>query len=125
MTAALHDLAAPDSIHEFPVSLEKLISGQLIAECPFEGLEHAVFERAAITRDQKKSYVDVPIRVAMAQAKDLGANLCVDRELLRKLASQCAPQVLSILDLASRKFPLQPVRIGTMALANQHSPVLY
>ena len=59
------------------------------------------------------------------QAKDLFVDLRLDRKLLCQLAAKRGFQFFALFNLTSRKLPLHSVRVGMMALADQHPAALY
>ncbi len=69
--SGLNNFALRDSIHQFAIRFEKVISVQFAARRPFDSLKDSVLDPTAIRPDQKENHFNIPVWVAMAQAKDL------------------------------------------------------
>ena len=113
------DFCIGDSHHQFAVRLKEIEFSELGPRRPLKRFEYLIVHRPSKAPDCKEGHFDVAVRVAVALAKDLLADIGVDREFLGEFAVKGRLQVLAIFDLASGEFPLQPVRVGVMALADQ------
>ncbi len=121
----LDNFTSRNPLHQFPISLKEIIRRQILARDPSDGLKYPVADCSAIRWDQKEDYLNVAVRVAMAQAEDFLAHVSLDGQFLREFPLERTFQILLVADLAARELPLQAVRVRPVALANQYPIAIY
>ncbi len=78
----LNNFASGNSGHELAVGFEEVVAGEGGARRPRDGLERLVAHLAPNGGDTEEDDFDVPVGIAVTQAKNFLAHLGLDRELL-------------------------------------------
>src|SRR3954452_7842566 len=98
--------------------------GEALRRLPCDTLEREALRIANEIRDQVEHKKDgCPLRIRPRIADHLTPNARLNSEFLFEFTSQCVGRRLAAFDFASRKLPLQAVRIRLLALTNEDATV--
>jgi hypothetical protein len=118
----LADLASCQAVHDLSIGFEEVEAGKIFRARPDKPFKFPILGHSGVPGNPEKLQANTKtVRITVVGPVDLGADLCVDPQLFRKLSAQACLRHLAGFDLAAGKLPLQPEPVSGFSLADENA----